>query len=76
MLDSHKELETKKCIWVDKYLGQTQELLAKSKQTVLKAKRSVKWKEQKSNLRCQGRLLKANNLEMKKKWKTSEISTH
>lgn len=37
MLESHKELKSRRCTWVDKYLGQTKELPAKSKQTVLKA---------------------------------------
>lgn len=50
MLESHEELETRRCIWVDKYLGQTKELLAKIKQIVLKAERSIKWREQKLNI--------------------------
>ena len=33
--------------FTDIYLGQTKELLAKGKQTVLKAERSIKWSKQK-----------------------------
>lgn len=69
MLENHEELETRKCIWVDKYLGQTKKLLVKSKQS-LKSREVYKMErgEKKSNTRYQRMLpLKAKNVETNKK---------
>lgn len=50
MLENHEELETRKCIWVDKYLGQTKKLLVKSKQS-LKSREVYKMERKKIKIK-------------------------